>query len=282
MKAFLELIRVKQWYKNLLVFLPIVFVGHLIFVDELLLTVLGFVSLCLVSSSAYIINDIADREKDKKHPEKKLRPIASGKIKAGTAITISMLLLITSLLVATMLSKLFLYSVLAIFLITGIYTFGLKKEPFADILAIAVNFVIRAASGAFIISVVISPWLILCTFFLSIFLSTGKRASDLSLLGKKAAMHRKVLNAYSPQVSSCLLIISTAALIISYSLFSFMGIHLFMILSLPFALYVIFRYLYFICSGSRIARQPEMAFKDKKLMLGIILWMVVIMLLIYI
>lgn len=277
----LELLRARQWYKNMLVFLPILFAGYLFSLLDFKLTVMGFVCLCLASSSAYIINDVADREADRKHPEKRLRPIAAGKVSVPLAIAISVLLIVMAAALSFFLSRLFMYNVLAIFLLTGIYTFGLKKLPFADILAIATNFVLRAIGGAFIIDVAISPWLILCTFFLSLFLSTGKRASDLKLLGGKAAEHRITLKEYSPQMTSSLLVISALGLIMSYSLFSFMGLHEFMILSLPFALYVIFRYISLVYSGSRIARNPEEAFTDKRLMAGSILWIVSIMLIIY-
>jgi len=281
MKLVLELLRTKQWYKNLLVFLPIIFAEHLFRLSELALTALGFVALCLVSSSGYIINDIVDIEADRKNPEKRSRPIASGKIKVSTALIISIVLLFFSVFIAAALSEWFLYSVIALFLLNGVYSFGIKNVAFADMLFIATNFVIRAASGAFITGLRISPWLILCTFFLSLFLATGKRVSELNLLKTKAYTHRVALKGFAPKIADSLLTISTTCLLMSYSLYSFMSIYPLLILSLPFALYVIFRYLFLIYSGARTARHPEEVFKDIHITIGMALWLAVTLLVIY-
>lgn len=279
--TYAQLLRVHQWYKNLVIFLPLLFSGMLLDYSASLYTLLGFASLCLASSAGYIINDIVDRKADKENPEKKTRPIASGLISVRFAFFSAIILLLASLCLAFVISELFFFSVLALFILTLIYTLWLKNIVFADILAIATNFVIRAVSGVFIIKFEVSPWLILCIFFLSLFLSTGKRAAELSLLSSKAVVHRKTLNYYSPNVTQSLITISTTLLIISYSLYSFMSKHPLMIYTLPFALFTIFRFLLLIYSGSPVARHPEYAFKVKSLLLGAILWLISIILVLY-
>jgi 4-hydroxybenzoate polyprenyltransferase len=274
-KDLISLIRVKQWYKNFLIFLAIFFVGQFFQLEILTLTIVGFIVLCLNSSAGYIINDIIDLDKDKKHPEKRKRAIASGKIKPFTAGVISLLFLISALTISISLSKLFFYIVLALFLLTQIYSFFLKKIVFADILTIAVLFVLRAISGALLINVEISPWLILCPFFLSLFLSVGKRHSDLLLLKENASKTRKVLQEYNNGITNYLMVISTTLLMISYALYCFLSNHNYLLVTLPFALFVVFRFFYIINQGSIIARHPEEVIKDKEMVIGILLWILI-------
>jgi 4-hydroxybenzoate polyprenyltransferase len=270
----LHLLRVRQWYKNLVIFLPIVFGGQLGNVQALLLTVVGFFSLSLISSSGYIINDIVDRKADRKHPEKKWRPIASGRVGITQALVASGISLLVGLTLAMQLSRMFLYFTIALFLLTQLYTFWLKREVFADILLIGVNFVLRAVSGAYVISlgtepyIWVSPWLILCPFFLSLFLSSGKRQAELALLGKRA------FSVYTPELTRGLTVITAVLLVVSYSLFSFLSVNPELLFSLPFALYLVFRYLSIIESGSGIARKPELGFRDRRLTVGLVLWVI--------
>lgn len=286
LKHFLQLIRVHQWYKNLVIFLPIVFVGQVIINNQLNIpgltkTFLGFIVLCLISSSSYIINDLIDRKKDLFHPEKKNRPLASEKVSIKQAFLVFLILFTLSILTAFNLSLFFLYSILTLFLFNLAYSLFLKNEMFLDILIIAINFVIRAISGTFIIQVSISPWLILCTFLLSLFLSVGKRHSDLIYLKEEAINHKPVLKDYTKEITNVLMIISTSLLIIAYSLYSFLSNYKNLIYTLPLSLYVIFRYFYLIYTGSIIARHPEKILKDKKITIGIILWLILIFLIIY-
>ncbi len=276
-----SLLRVNQWYKNLLIFLPLFFVQEIFEPRLIFLAFLGFLALCCVSSSGYIINDIIDREKDRFHPEKKLRPIAAEKIGVFAAALLSLLLLIIAISLASFLHPLFLAAVICIFVLMQLYSFFLKNEAFADIIVIATNFVLRAASGAFIIQKTVSPWLILCVFFLSLFLSSGKRKADLMFLKKAAALHKKTLNAYSLELADVILGISTTSLILSYSLFSFLSIHPYLIFSLPFALYTVFYYVYLVYSHSPIARRPELVVKDYRMVIGMGLWLLTTLTLVY-
>ncbi len=281
MHSWLELLRVKQWYKNLLVFLPLIFVGKLFNLNDFLLLTAAFISLCLASSSGYIINDIKDRYIDKNHPEKRLRPIASGKIALWKAEAIAFLLFALGLLISSFLSLWFMYSLIALFLMMSLYTFWLKKEAFADIIAIAFDFVIRAGSGAFVINVEVSPWLILCVFFLGFFLAAGKRLSEMQILSGKAVLHRHSLAEYTQDMNKILFTISAVLLIMSYSLYSFMSIHPFLILSMPFALYTILRFLLLANSGAIAVGYPASAFKDRRIITGAFLWIIAVIIVIY-
>ncbi|MBI2148928.1 UbiA prenyltransferase family protein [Candidatus Woesearchaeota archaeon] len=280
-KTFFDLLRVHQWYKNLVIYLALIFSNLLFHSNLFLLTTLGLVALCFVSSSNYIINDIIDLKKDRAHPEKKFRPIASGKIEVSFAIIISVVLLLAGLLIAYKLSLIFFISSIFLFVLTFSYTLYLKNILFLDVIIISVNFVIRAVSGTFIINRILSPWLILCPFFLALFLAVGKRHGDFKLLGKNAVNHKQVLKDYTPEINSVLIIISTTLLLISYSLYAFLGEHKKLLLTIPFAIYVVFRYLYLIYSGSIIARKPNLLYRDKELVVGLILLLLAVIVALY-
>ncbi|MEM3154720.1 MAG: UbiA prenyltransferase family protein [Candidatus Woesearchaeota archaeon] len=269
---YIALLRPQQWYKNLLVFLALVFSRNLMNISALEQAAIAFLSFCALSSATYIINDYADRNKDRLNPEKINRPLASGKISVLTALGIALILIITGFGTAFLLPTSFLYAALAYFVLSQLYTAWLKYEAFADILVIATNFVIRAMAGAFAIDVPISPWLILGVFFLALFLLLGKRRSEIMLLKEKAILHRKTLDTYSIEIVARLSSIATAALVLSYTLFVFFGQHHLLYITLPIALYAIFRYDGLISSGSKIARHPEYAFADKKIIFAMLLW----------
>ncbi len=173
-----RILRPEQYYKNLVVFLAIYFSGNILNPSKVVATGIGFVVLCLLSSANYIINDIVDKTRDKYNKEKAGRPIASGKVTVQQGAAIALALAIISLAASYLISKEFFLFALSFFLLTSLYTFLLKKEVFLDIIAIASNFVIRAMAGAAIIGVKSSPWLIVGTFFLALFLAAGKRKSE--------------------------------------------------------------------------------------------------------
>ncbi len=280
--AWLQLLRIRQWYKNLVVFLPLLFVGMLFESNALRDTLIGFLILSFVSSANYILNDIIDLQADKKHPEKRLRPLASGTIGIGSAIGVFILLLAVAITSAQLFSAYFSYAIAGLFISTLLYSLFLKNEPFVDILLISINFVLRAVSGTFIINVAVSPWLILCPFFLALFLATGKRIADNQFLGKKAALHKPVLQYYSKEISSVLLTITATCTILCYSLYAFLNNKGKLIFTLPFAVYVILRYTYLINSGSEISRHPEKAYKDIRLVASILAWIVLTIAILYI
>ncbi|MBU4353021.1 MAG: UbiA prenyltransferase family protein [Nanoarchaeota archaeon] len=281
----LELLRVKQWYKNLVIFLPLIFAKEFFNETALIYTIIGFFALCLISSSNYIINDVIDREKDKKNIEKKLRPIASSKIKIWQAITLSILSLILGLAISLKLSLMFAILGIALFLLSQLYTFKLKNEAFADILIISTNFVIRAVAGAFVITnglkpyVAVSPWLILCPFFFALFLVVIKRRSESFL--KKSIEHRPVLKIYNEKTTSALMTISTALLIVSYSLYTFFSPYFFLFLTIPFVLYIIFRLFHLTEKGDEKVRHLELIYKDIRIVIPTIIIIIIAFLSIY-
>lgn len=286
---YLKLIRPQQWYKNLVIFLPIIFVGQAFVLKSLLSALMGFAALCLMSSVNYIINDAIDRKKDILHPEKRTRPLASGKITIFEGLLLATILFLGSIIISLNLTIEFTYSLVALFLCTMMYTFFFKKIAFADILMIGINFVIRAISGVFVLqlglsawdALQVSPWLVLCTFFLALFLAVGKRGSDIVLLGEEASKSREALAHYTKEGVHGLMILTTSLLVMSYSLYSFLSDKKGLLLTLPFALYVIFRYFSLVYSGSKTARNPELVIKDPKLLLGGLLWALSAFLLLY-
>jgi 4-hydroxybenzoate polyprenyltransferase len=276
-----RLLRPKQWYKNLLVFLAVIFSGNLLNIGAVGNALLAFASFCALSSATYVINDYADRHKDRLHPEKRDRPIASGKVSALEAVIIALTLATIGLGIALLLPIKFLYAALGYFVLSQIYTAWLKHEAFADILTISVNFVIRAVAGAFAISVWVSPWLILGIFFLALFLMFGKRTSELVFLKEKAEFQRKTLNAYTPEITSKLNMLATTALVISYTLFVFFGEHPWLYINLPPALYAIFRYESLVSKGSKIARHPEYVFTDARMITSMLIWAILTVAVLY-
>lgn len=272
MHPLIKLLRPQQWYKNLLVFIALFFSGKLLQLTAIQNSLLAFISFCALSSATYIINDYADRERDRTHPEKKTRPLAAGTISVPTAITTALLLLALGFSIAVSLPYAFLYSALLYFALSQLYTAWLKHEAFADVITLAINFVIRAVAGAFAIQVWPSPWLISCVFFLALFLVLGKRRGELTYLKHKAKQHRQTLNAYTPELVKNISILSTACLIFSYTLYVFFGDHPWLYLTLPLALYTVFRYESHISSGNKIARHPEYVFNDAKMVLAILSW----------
>src|SRR3989344_4668431 len=266
---FLELLRVKQYYKNLIIFLSLIFLGKEITLEAIILTSIGFIALCLISSSNYIINDILDKDKDKLHPFKKKRPIANNYYSTIFAGIISILLAITSLSISILISEKFFILILTIFFLTLFYSLKLKEEIFLDITLISTNFIIRAISGIVIINARLSPWLILCTFFLSFLLAIGKRINEFNY----SKDYKIVLKYYTNDLLNKLLIISTTLLILSYSLYSFLSIYPLLIYTIPIPTYIILRYLYLIETNSNIPGELENFYKDKQLFISILIWL---------
>ena len=174
--------RPKQWYKNLLLFVGIAFSFNLMNFEMLQIVVLAFIAFCFLSGATYILNDITDIEKDRKHPKKRTRPIASGALPVQTAAGAAFVLIVVSLAMAYYLSLLFLFLALGYLVLQTLYSNYLRDIVLIDILVIAIGFIIRAVAGAVVINVYVSFWLITMTFLLACFLALGKRRSDLSQL----------------------------------------------------------------------------------------------------
>lgn len=277
----ISLLRVRQWYKNSLVFLAIIFSGSLFQQGAWVSAGVAFASFCLLASSSYIVNDIADRRRDALNPEKAGRPIASGRISVPAASLLAIVIAVLGFWLAKFLPKSAFLIAVSYFLLCQVYTFWLKHEPFADVLAISVNFVLRAVAGAAAIQVVPSSWLITGVFFLALFLILEKRRGELLLLGKHATKSRESLKGYSQLLLDRLSMLATSCLVISYTLFVFFGNHPGLYITLPIALYAIFRYEKLAGEGNIIARHPEKVFTDKRMVASMLAWLVLTLVVLY-
>lgn len=279
-KELLISMRPKQWYKNLVIFIGIVFSLNLLNFNLWINSIGAFAIFCALSGSIYIINDILDVEKDKNHPKKRLRPIASGKLKINYAIIFIIILVALSLYFSYLINILFLLAALTFFILLFIYSLFLKQLIIVDIMVISTGFVLRAIAGCLAVGVLVSPWLIICAFLLALFLGIGKRRHELVLLGNNAGDHRKILDGYSTEMLDQMINITTSALIMSYSLYTFFTGKIFIMLTIPFAFYGLFRYIYLV-HAENFGGEPEMLFKDKGMLLSMILWVVLVLVVLY-
>lgn len=289
-----SLLRVKQWYKNLLVFVPLIFAGNLFSLELLGLTTLGFLAFCLVSSLNYVINDLVDVERDRSHPEKKNRPLAAGRISRSLAGFMMVLLLIGATLISSFLPFMFWILLITFFVLTQIYTFFFKNVLFVDLLFIGVNFVLRAVSGAFVVTtgfvtlvgnkpyVVVSPWIIVAPFFLALLLVVSRREADHKLMGSSSKNYKKTLQLYTPELTGALMNILTAVLLIIYAIYSVFSYEFSLLISFPFAIFCLFRWFYLVKTGSIISRHPELMYKDAPMVIGGLLWIISVILGIYV
>lgn len=230
---------------------------------------------CFISGCVYILNDYIDREADRVHPVKRLRPIASGRLNPKTALSFGGFLLVLSLGLAYLLQPLFSLLLLLFFVINVSYSLRLKHIVIIDIMAIASGFVLRALGGGLIIGVTFTPWFLLCTLLLSLFLAIGKRRNELSLLRNDKGTHRKVLEKYSIPLLDHLNAIVTTATIICYSLFTFTsGRTINLMWTIPFVIYGVFRYLYLIHMENKGGAPDRVLLEDKPIRTTVILYVV--------
>jgi len=283
MKTIFDLLRAKQWTKNLLIYAALVFTKNLFNGPFLIKSTIGFVLWCLIASSIYIVNDVRDCKEDSYHPVKKKRPIASGKISKDTAIAISVMLLLVSLLGSFLIDRPFFLVILIYAILNTLYSIVLKHIVIIDVFIVAANYVIRAVSGAVIINVTISPWFLICTSLLALFLILAKRRYELSL--RESSKHRKILNEYSIPLLDEMISVVTSSTVIAYSLYTFTSqtaqSHNLLMLTIPFVLYGIFRYLYLI-HKKNMGGSPELVLlKDIPLIIDIVLYVITTLIIMY-
>lgn len=251
--------------------------------------VCGFIVFCFLSSAVYILNDIWDIEQDKAHPHKKYRPLPAGKISVRSAAFLAAILSISSIAVSFIINTYFGVYALIYFVLMNLYSLYLKHIVILDIMIIAIGFVIRAAAGVEAIrymgsEVPISPWFIACTLFLALFLAICKRRHELILLNANAIGHRKVLDEYTPAFLDQMVSIATSATIISYALYTITGTKFGsskMVLTIPFVLYGILRYLYLVYKKDEGGSPDILLFKDKYLLINILLWLLAVTIILY-
>lgn len=279
-RAYIELIRPKQWYKNLLLFVGIVFAKELSDLNLIFLTILGFVAFCALSGAVYTVNDIVDRNLDRLHPRKSQRPIPSGRVSATGAGVFGAALLAVGLGLSLYIHWLFLLAALA-YLAEGFsYSLYLKRIVIVDAIVLAVGFVIRAYAGTVAVDVPISPWLVICVFLLALFLAFGKRRHELALLGDQAENHREILKHYSLHMVEDMMSVSTATLIMAYAMYTFLATNQYMMLTIPFAIYGLLRYM-FLAHTADQGGEPEQIFKDIPSVINLVLWVVAVVLILY-
>ncbi|GMU91779.1 MAG: UbiA prenyltransferase family protein [Candidatus Hydrogenedentota bacterium] len=276
--SLLNAFRVYQWPKNLVVFGALVFAQELNEPAQVLRSIAAFLVFCAASSAVYILNDIADVEKDRQHPEKKDRPIASGAIGIPAAIAVMLALLGGSLAAAFLLRPLFVSTVLVYLFINLSYTFVLKKIMLIDVMAIALGFVVRGIAGAVVLDVVFSNWLVVCTLFLALFLALGKRRREIGLLEAEAIRHREVLGHYTVPYLDALMLILAGTTLLTYTIYTCSpevvertGTDK-LYVTLPFVVYGLFRYLYLVHHKSGGGDPSRTLVKDVPLLATVMLW----------
>lgn len=279
--------RPRQWPKNVFVLAALVFDQQLLSLPALGRTLAALALFCLVSSLIYIINDLADIESDRQHPDKRHRPLAAGLLPKSWAVTAAIVLAVTTLPLSFLLSTGFGLVISGYFLLMVAYSFWLKNIPLLDVIIIAVGFVLRVASGlTVIVTNAFSPWLFLATTFLALFIALGKRRSEIALLETSAAAHRKVLQGYSLALIDQLLIVVISSTLITYCLYTFSSTatagYYGMMLTIPFVIYALFRYLYLLHSGSQGGAPEEVILTDHPFQLAVLLWGLTVILLLYV
>jgi len=277
LKALIKAMRPKQWTKNGFVFFALVFDKQLFLREPFLRTLEGFFLFCLISSTVYLFNDIADVESDRQHPEKKHRPIASGALPMNVAWGAAILLTLITIPVGYIFSPVF-SGILTIYLVINLlYSRWLKHVPILDVLIIAAGFVLRVGAGASLIVVErFSPWLYVVTTLFALFIGFGKRRAEITLLEHGAGSHRKVLDGYTLPLLDQFITIVSGTTIVAYSLYTFSAPNLpenhSMMLTIPFAVYGIFRYLQLIQTGHAAGSPDEVALKDRPIQFTALLW----------
>lgn len=288
-RALIRLMRPHQWLKNVFVFAGLAFgeraVGdstileHVLKVGDPLESIYSsigaFIVFCIVSGVVYIFNDLKDIEHDRLHPEKRNRPLAAGLISPVFAGVAGVILLVGGLALAHALSVGLLWIMSAYLVINIVYTIWWKNTVILDIFSVASGFVLRMLAGVVAVDAVIGPWVVVCTLFLALLISLGKRRSEIALLGADAQNHRRILTHYPLQFLD-LLIVSTAGMtVMTYALFTFeSGRGVALMFTIPFVLYGVFRYLYLLYVAGSTLPPEQLVLKDRPLLITGVLWFV--------
>ena len=283
----IRLTRPPQWTKNFLLFAALIFSKKMFEPGDVLLVTLGFLLFCIVSSGAYVMNDLRDCDRDREHPTKSRRPLPSGRVTRSSAIVLMIALMVGGVGGAFLLHSGFGILVAAYLALQVAYTIRLKEMVILDVMTIAAGFVIRAGAGGVIIDVPVSPWLIICTFLLALFLGFSKRRHELTLLDSKATEHRASLAEYGTYFLDQMISVVTASTVVAYATYTVspevrdkLGTDL-LYLTVPFVLFGIFRYLYLVHQRSEGGNPTRVLLTDRPLQLDVLLWIVTVALLLY-
>lgn len=280
-------LRADQWTKNLVLFAGPIFTLRILDAPIALASVAGFFAFSLAASGVYVLNDIVDVERDRLHPQKRKRPIAAGALPIPAAAVLAVVLFAAGLGGAAFLGARFAAAAAAYVILTGAYSLLLKRIVLLDVVSIATGFVIRAVAGVELVrdqarldasAIEISPWLLVCAFFLALFLAIGKRLYELETLEADAARHRAALGAYTRPLLDQLVAVVTSATVLAYSVYTispetlakYQGRPLY--LTIPFVLYGIFRYLYLLYAEHKGGNPSEHLLRDRATFVNVVLW----------
>jgi 4-hydroxybenzoate polyprenyltransferase len=281
--AYLRLARPKQWTKNGFVLAGVVFSGEALQVPSVVAALLAFVAFCALSSAVYAANDILDVVEDRTHPTKRLRPVASGEIPIRVAAVYATLLAVGGLTLAFFINPGVGIAGLAYLALQAVYTTVLKHVALLDVMSISAGFVLRALAGVAAVGEHISPWLVLCTGLLTLYLGFSKRRYELYVLGEGAESHRKNLRDYSVEMLDQMMMIMVATTIIAYIMYTFtFPLHLrsYMMASIPFVIYGVFRYMLLVHRDG--GGDPDtLLLRDRPLQINLLLFLAVVMAVIY-
>ena len=284
---YLKLMRIQQWIKNSILFAGLIFGKKLSDPDSVIRSIIAFFLFSLVASCQYVINDYFDRKEDALHPEKRNRPLASGKIDSGIALFITAIIFPISLVAAYKLSPYFFFLLSFYFLFNLLYSKLLKHIVILDVMSISIGFVIRAISGAVVVGVGFSSWLLLCTFMLSLFWGFSKRRGELTLLDKAATSHRKILEEYSTNFLDLMMGIVASMTLLCYVMYvlspttiSYLGTDK-LVYTIPLVVYAIFRSLYIIYIKNMGHNPSKAILTDTSVLISGVLWIIVITLMVY-
>lgn len=286
LNGFVRSLRPEQWTKNLVVFGALVFSRNFTNLPMIETSVLLFALFCLVSSSVYLFNDVIDYEKDRLHPRKSKRPIASGALSRKTAVVVAIILVAVAFLIAALtMNQSTLLVIAAYALLNVLYTLLLKNIVILDVMTIAAGFVLRAVGGGTAIDVPISSWLVICTFLLALFLGFGKRRHELASLDKTATEHRRSLEHYSIYFLDQMISVVTASVVVAYTFYTLspeveekLGVQN-LVISVPFVLYGIFRYLYLIHKKEEGGSPSRLLLTDLPMLIDVLLWLATVLIL---
>jgi 4-hydroxybenzoate polyprenyltransferase len=283
----LRTLRPRQWIKNGFVFIALVFDQKLFVWPLLLKTIFAFILFCMISSTVYIINDLADLEKDKQHPKKRNRALPSGQLQPWFAVSSAVAILAVCLSLSFWLDLYFGLIITTYFVLNLFYSFVLKHVVIIDVMVVAVGFVLRVAAGVVIVDAErFSPWLYLVTILSALFMAIGKRRHELVLLGGGANSHRKILDEYNLKLLDDMTYLVTTGAVIAYSLYTFSAVNLppnhAMMLTIPFIIYFMFRYQYLIHVKGEGGAPEMLLYTDLPLLLDAVLWVISVVLIMYV
>ena len=273
LRALVREIRLKQWIKNFACLAGLIFSGRLFWLRSDLQSALGFLSFCFASSSVYILNDIIDREKDRQNPRTASRPIASGELSVGLAVAVLACLVVGSNAIAMILGSHCVLVVNAYLALNVVYSTRLKRAVIADVMCIAFGFVLRVLYGVYAVAAVPTPWIVLCMFFLALFLGFAKRRGELSSLAERTHLARPVLRKYSEAYLDTLLMVTATLAILCYAMFTVTAHkNPTLIVTIVPVVYCIFRYLLQVMMHSKGESPNSILLTDKRLWTGMVCW----------